>query len=128
MGELYDLLQSIRNQAEDKIRNELSGFAGQLKAVIYNRFMPLVVNIQTENERCYFTFQKGGSVLLYQGLHNNPDVTVSGEHAELMYLLQTREKKRFIADEEAGKITITPRTPNGSKAVGYIREKLFLGS
>lgn len=124
MGELHDLLQSIRDEAERKIKNELSGLTGLVKAPIYNMFMPLVVNIQTENEECHFIFQKGGSVFLYQESHHNPDITVSGEHAGLMYILRTREKNRFIADEKAGKIKIIPHTPKGSQAVTKIREIL----
>ena len=62
---------------------------------------------------------------MHQGLHTNPDVNVSGEHAELLYLLQNRDKKRFEMDERARKVKIIPRSLKGMQAVTKLRE-LFL--
>ena len=72
-----------------------------------------------------FIFQKGGSVSLRRGLHNNPDVKVSGEHAELLYLFQNRDKERFKLDERTRKISIIPRTFKGRQVITKLRE-LFL--
>lgn len=62
---------------------------------------------------------------MYSGLHNSPDVKVSGEYAELLFLLQTRDKKRFEMDERTGKITISTFTFKGRQGVTKLRE-LFL--
>ena len=122
MDELYNLLARIRIEAESRIRSELSGLGGIIKAPIYNSFMPLFVNVRSEKESYHFTFQKGGAVSLYRGTHNNPDVTMSGDHTELKYLLQTRDKNKFQIDERTGKIKIIVHTSKGGQAIGKIRE------
>ena len=125
MEDLYNVLKEIGTEAETKARGELSDPPGSLKALLYNMLMPLVLNFQTEEESYHFIFQKGGSVSLYRGLHNSPDVNVSGEHAELLFLLQTRDKKRFEIDERTGKIKIGTFTFKGRQGVTKLRE-LFL--
>ena len=125
-GHLYNVLKEIGTEAESKVKGELSDPPGSIKALLYNMLMPLVLNFQTDEEESYhFIFQKGGSVYLYSGLHNSPDVKVSGEHAELLFLLQTRDKKRFEMDERTGKITISTFTFKGRQGVTKLRE-LFL--
>ncbi|GAI52113.1 unnamed protein product, partial [marine sediment metagenome] len=69
---------------------------------IYNTFMPLIVNVQSERESYHFIFQRGRAVSLYDGSHKNPDVTISGNHTELIYLLQRKDRNRFIMDEKTG--------------------------
>jgi len=125
MEDLYNVLKEIGTEAESKVKGELSDPPGSIKALLYNMLMPLVLNFQTEEESYHFIFQKGGSVSLYRGLHNSSDVKVSGEHAELLFLLQTRDKKRFEMDERTGKITIITFTFKGRQGVTKLRE-LFL--
>jgi len=125
MEDLYNVLKEIGTEAESKVNGELSDPPGSIKTLLYNMLMPLVLNFQTEEESYHFIFQKGGSVSLYMGLHNSPDVNVSGEHAELLFLLQTRDKKRFEMDERTGKITISTFTFKGRQGVTKLRE-LFL--
>lgn len=60
-----------------------------------------------------------------RGLHKSPDVNVSGEHAELLYLLQNRDKRRFEIDERRRRIKVIPRSLKGRQAVMKLRE-LFL--
>ena len=121
MAALYDVLKGIGIEAERKVKGELSGSSGMLKAHLYNTLMPLVLNFQTEEESHHFIFQKGGAVSLHSGLHTNPDVRVSGEHAELLYLLQNRDKERFEQAERARRIKITSRTFKGGQAVAKLR-------
>lgn len=125
MEDLYNVLKEIGTEAESKVKGELSDPPGSIKALLYNMLMPLVLNFQTEEESYHFIFQKGGSVSLYRGLHNSSDVKISGEHAELLFLLQTRDKKRFEMDERTGKITIITFTFKGRQGVTKLRE-LFL--
>ncbi|GAI28198.1 unnamed protein product [marine sediment metagenome] len=122
MVELYNLLEKIRIEAERQIRRELSGLGGLIKAPIYNTFMPLIVNVQSERESYHFIFQRGRAVSLYDGSHKNPDVTISGNHTELIYLLQRKDRNRFIMDEKTGKIEIISHTSKGTKAIAKIRE------
>lgn len=125
MEELYNVLKEIGIEAENKVKRELSGPTGRIKALFYNVITPAVLNFQTERESYHFIFQKGGSVSLRRGLHKCPDVNVSGEHAELLYLLQNRDKKRFEIDERRRKIKVIPRSFKGRQAVMKLRE-LFL--
>jgi len=125
MEDLYNVLKEIGTEAESKVKGELSDPPGSIKALLYNMLMPLVLNFQTEEGNYHFIFQKGGSVSLYGGLHNSPDVKVSGEHTELLFLLQTRDKKRFEMDERTEKITISTFTFKGRQGVTKLRE-LFL--
>jgi hypothetical protein len=125
MDELCTVLAEIGCEAEKKVMEELSGTTGRIKALFYNLITPMVLNFQTERECYHFLFHKGGSISLHRGLHMNPDVTVSGEHAELLCLLQNRDKKRFEMDERAKKVKISPRSLKGMQAVTKLRE-LFL--
>ena len=125
MEELYTVLKEIGIEAENKVKRELSGPTGRIKTLFYNVITPAVLNFQTERESYHFIFQKGGSVSLRRGLHTSPDVNVSGEHAELLYLLQNRDKKRFEIDERRRKIKVIPCSFKGWQAVMKLRE-LFL--
>lgn len=125
MEDLYNVLKGIGLEAESKIKVELSCPSGRIKALLYDMFMPLALNFQTEEERHHFIFQKGGSISLYRELHNCPDVEVSGEHAELLFLLQARDKERFEMDERARRIEISACTFKGRQAVMKLRG-LFL--
>ncbi len=125
MVELYPLLEEIGTEAEKKVKSECSGPLGSIKSHIYCILMPMVLQIQTEKESHHFIFQKDGSVTLHEGAHGKPDVTFSGEHAELLYLLQNRDKKRFEQDERTKKIKIISRTFKGRQAVMKLRD-LFL--
>jgi hypothetical protein len=125
MEELYTVLKEIGSEAEKKVKRELSGPTGRIKALFYNVIMPAVLNFQTERESYHFIFHRGGSISLRRGLHTSPDVKVSGEHAELLYLLQNRDKKRFEIDERRRRIKVIPCSLKGRQAVMKLRE-LFL--
>jgi hypothetical protein len=125
MGTLYALLREIGTEAENNARRELSGSQRSMKALLYNMLMPMVLNFQTEDESYHFIFQKGGSVALQRGLHDRPDVKVTGEHAELIRLLQNKDKTGFEVAERTRKIKIFAPTYKGRLAVMKLRE-LFL--
>ena len=125
MGALYAALKEIGTEAERKVKSELSGPAGPIKTLFYNLITPLVLNFETDEESYHFLFQKGGSVALRTGSHTTPDVTVQGDHAELLYLLQNHDTERFRMAERTRKLTITARTFTGRQAVAKLRE-LFL--
>lgn len=125
MEALYDVLKEIGIEVENKVKEELSGPSGKLKALFYNIITPLVINVQTERDGYHFIFHKSGAVSLHRGLHDHQDVKVSGEPAELRYLLQARDKERFEMYKRARKIEILASTFKGRQAVTKLR-KLFL--
>ena len=125
MGALYTLLREIGTEAENKTKRELSGSQRSVKTLLYNMLMPLVLNFQTEEESYHFIFQKGGSVALQRGLHDCPDIKVTGEHAALIQLLQNKDKEGFLVAEQTRKIKIVTPTYKGRLAVIKLRE-LFL--
>lgn len=125
MDTLCNALKEIGTEAERKVKSELFGPVGPIKTLFYNIITPLVLNFETEAESYHFIFHRGGSVSLCTGLHNNPDVTVTGEHAELLYLLQEQDKERFKMAERTRKLTIAAHTFKGRQAVMKLRE-LFL--
>ncbi|MDI6885491.1 MAG: hypothetical protein QMD22_03925 [archaeon] len=125
MEELYTVLKEIGIEAGKKVKRELSGPLGAIKLPLYNLLAPMILNFQTERESYHFISQKGGSVSLRRGLHKSPDVNVSGEHAELLYLLQNLDKRRFEIDERRRRIKVIPRSLKGRQAVMKLRE-LFL--
>ena len=125
MGELYILLKDIGCEAQKKVKEELSGPTGGIKALVYNLITPMVLNFQTELETYHFLFHKGGSVSLHEGLHTNPDVTLACDQAELLCILRDHDRKRFEMDERVGKIKIITRSLKGKQAVMKLRE-LFL--
>lgn len=121
MTALYNMLKEIGIEAERKVKSELSGSSGKLRALLYDILMPLVLNFQTEEESYHFIFQKGGTVSLHSGLHTNPDVKIYGEHAELLYLLQNRDKGGFKHAERTRRIKVIARTFKGMQAVAKLR-------
>jgi len=125
METLYNLLTEIGQEAESRLKLELSGPGGSLKTFFYNQITPLVLNFETEQERYHFVFETRGAVCLYRGLHTNPDVTVLGEHAELIYLFQNRDAKRFEQDEKTRKLKVVSHSFKGRQTVNKLRG-LFL--
>jgi len=125
METLHNLLTEIGREAERRLKFELSGPGGPLKTFFYNQITPLVLNFETDQECYHFVFQAGGAVCLYRGLHANPDVAVLGEHAELIYLFQSRDAKQFELAEKTRKLRIVSHTFKGRQAVNKLRG-LFL--
>lgn len=122
METLYNLLTEIGREAERRLKLELSGPGGPLKTFFYKQITPLVLNFETEQECYHFVFETRGAVCLYRGLHANPDVNFSGEYAELIYLFQNRDAKRFEQDEKTHKFKIVSHSFKGRQAVRKLRE------
>ncbi len=125
METLYNLLTEICHEAERRVKVELSGPGGPLKTFFYKQITPLVLNFETEEECYHFVFETSGAVCLYRGLHTNPDVDFSGEHAELLYLFKNQDAKRFEQDEKTHKLKIVSHSFKGRQAVHKLRG-LFL--
>lgn len=125
METLYNLLTEISREAERRVKCELTGPGGPLKTFFYRQITPLVLNFETELESYHFVFEPGGAVCLYRGLHAHPDVDFSGEHAELNYLFQNRDAKRFEQAEKTRKLQIISHSFKGRQAVTKLRG-LFL--
>ncbi|MGO9646228.1 MAG: hypothetical protein ACLPY5_15960 [Candidatus Bathyarchaeia archaeon] len=122
MSELVPLLEPICAQLEDKIRKEISGPFNLPKKLIYDRIMPLRVNVTTPSERSYFELLPGGRVQLHQGSAAESDVTISSELAVLKELI-VRQSKSFFEDAEKNrKILVKSQTWKGEQAVTQVRQ------
>ena len=122
---MYNLLKQLGVEAEEKGKQELEGPAKAVKTAFYKVLTPIVFNIQAETECYHYIFQKDGCVAFHAGLHDQPDVTLTGPYEELVYLLQTRDKTRFESDQRTRKIKIVTTTFKGKVAVNKLRE-MFL--
>ncbi len=123
---MYELLKELGIDAENKAKEELSGHSKKMKTTLFKILTPVVFNIQTEEDEYHFVFNKDASVSRYHGLHSKPDVKFSSTHAELLYLLETRDNKRFKLAEKTRKVKIVTKNFRGKEAVMKLRE-LFLG-
>ncbi len=122
LDRLYELLESISREVEKRIKSELSGFCGTVKESIYNRFVPVVINILTE-ERCYhMIFLRGGSISLQKGRYEKPDITISALYEELERLLQNREFRSIMALERQGRVKLRAHTPKGERVINGIKQ------
>ncbi len=121
--QLYRLLAPFRDEIQARIHKRLSGWRGKIEKIVYNAFMPLVGNVETDHESCHLTFERGGSVTLLEGSSSNPDVTVQCSHELLEDLITIRDPARFDAAEAKGEITIKAHTRKGRRALSYIRRE-----
>ena len=122
MSELVSLLEPICAQLEDKIRKEISGPFNLPKKLIYDRIMPLRVNVTTPSESSYFELLPGGHVQLNPGSAAASDVTISADLAVLKELIVRQSKSFFEDAEKNGKITVKSQTWKGEQAVNQVRQ------
>jgi len=122
LSELVSLLEPICAQLEDKIRKEISGPFNLPKKLVYDRIMPLRVNVSTPHESSYFELLSGGRVHLHQGSAAESDVTISAELAVLKELIVRQSKSFFEDAEKNGKILVKSQTWKGEQAVSQVRQ------
>jgi len=122
LSELVSLLEPICAQLEDKIRKEISGPFNLPKKLIYDRIMPLRVNVSTPSESSYFELLSGGSVQLHNGSATESDVTISADLAVLKELIVKQSKSFFEDAEKNGKIIVKSQTWKGEQAVNQVRQ------
>ncbi len=122
MSELVSLLEPICAQLEDKIKKEISGPFNLPKKLIYDRIMPLRVNVSTPSQNSYFELLPGGRVQLQNGSAAESDVTISAELAVLKELIVKQSKSFFENAEKNGQIIVKSQTWKGEQAVNQVRQ------
>ena len=122
MSELISLLEPICAQLEDKIKKEISGPFNLPKKLIYDRIMPLRVNVSTASESSHFELLSGGRVQLHNGSAAESDVTISTDLAILKELIVRQSKSFFEEAEKTGKILVKSQTWKGEQAVNQVRQ------
>ena len=124
MSELNSLLQPICAQLEDKLRKELSGPFSMGKKLIFDRMMPMRVNVATPSETSHLEILQGGRVQLNPGPSTSPDVTISSDLAVLKELIVRQSKSFFEDAERNGKILVKSHNWKGEQAVNQVRQLL----
>lgn len=119
---LASLLNPLCIQLEQKIKKEISGTFNLPKKMVYDRVMPLRVNVTAAAETCYFELLPGGSVQLHQGSTLEPDVTIRADPAVLKELILRQSKTFFENAEKQGAISVTANSWKGEQAVNQVRQ------
>jgi len=122
VSELVSLLEPICAQLEDKIKKEISGPFNLPKKLIYDRIMPLRVNVTTPSESSYFELLSGGRVQLNPGSAAESDVTITADLTVLKELIVRQNKSFFEDAEKNGKIIVKSQTWKGEQAVNQVRQ------
>jgi hypothetical protein len=121
---LFSILTPLRDQAENTIKQEISGPTNFGKRFIYDTVMPLYLNITGDSQECNLEFLAGGNVQLHTGLAWSPDVTVKGDLASLRDVILQRSSRLFEEAERSKRIAVTCHSWKGQQAMQKVRELL----
>lgn len=119
----YEFVEKLRIEAESKIKSKLSQ-RSFLERVGFEFFMPLIVNVVTDQGSVSLSFLKDGSVQRRKSLSSNPDVIIQADFETLKKLYSSRDRNQFVQAEREGKIRITSNSWKGQQAESKIRELL----
>ena len=119
VSSFYSFAQILKTEFESKIKAELS------RSLVLLAFLPLTINITTNQGNGCLTILKNGSVQLSQSLSSNPDNALNANFETLKELYRSRDRNQFKRAENEGKIGISSYTMKGRMAERKIRG--FLG-
>ena len=119
----YDFVERFRIEAEKAIKAELSRRSILERAGIWF-YMPLTVNVVTNQGSVSLVFLKDGSVQRRKYLSSSPDNVIQADFETLKELYSSRDKNQFVRAEREGKIRITSKGWKGQQAERKIRELL----
>jgi hypothetical protein len=122
--DLFSILAPLRDQAENRIKQEILGPSNIGKRFLYDSVMPLHLNVTGDSQECNLGFLAGGNVQLHIGLALNPDVTVKGDLASLRDVIFQRSSRLFEEAERGKRIVVIGHSWKGQQAVERIRELL----
>jgi hypothetical protein len=122
--DLSSILASLREEAESKIKGEISGPLNVGKRFLYDAVMPIHLNITGDSQECNLEFLPGGNVRLNSGLVSNPDVSLKAALPSLSDVIVQRSSRLFEEAEQSGKIVITSHSWKGEQAIQRVRELL----
>lgn len=123
ISSFQELVEKIRIEAEKTIKAELSK-RSWLERTGFKLFMPLTVNIVTDQGAACLTILGDGAVQLSEHLPSNPDTTIQARFEMLAHLYIERDKGQFTRAEEEGSIKITSHSAKGRQAERQLRELL----
>jgi hypothetical protein len=122
--DLFSILTPLRDQAENAIKQEISGPTNFGKRFIYDTVMPLYLNITGDSQECNLGFLAGGNVQLHKGLASSPDVTVKGDLESLTDVILQRSSRLFEEAERSKRVVVTCHSWKGQQAMQKVRELL----
>lgn len=123
IGSFRELVEKIRIEAEETIKAELSR-RSWLERTGFKLFMPLTVNIVTDQGAACLTILGDGVVHLSEHLPSDPDATIQASFETLAHLYVDRDRGQFAQAEEEGSIKITSYSAKGRQAERQLRELL----
>jgi hypothetical protein len=119
----YEFAEELRTEAENAIKSELSR-RSFLERAGFRMFMPLTVNVITDQGAASLTIFKDGTIQLGRHLSSSPDNTIKADFETLIGLYHSRDRDQFVQAETEGKIKITSRSWKGQQAERKLRELL----
>ncbi len=124
MSDLSSLLVTLGQEAESKIKSEISGPLNVARRFLYDAMMPLHLNITGESDEYSLEFIAGGNVELHHGPALHPDISLKGDASTISSVLIKRSSHLFNEAEQEGKVTVTTHTWKGEQALQKVRELL----
>lgn len=123
VNSFYKFAEEFKIEAENAIKAELSRRT-LLERFGFGFFMPLKVNVVTDQGAVSLTILEDGTVQLSEHLSTNPDNTIQANFETLKGLYHSRDRNQFIRAEIEGRIKITSRSLKGQQAERKLRELL----
>ena len=123
VSNFYEFAEEIRIEAENAIKSELSR-RSFLERAGFRIFMPLTVNVVTDQGAVSLKIFKNGTIRLSRYLPSRPDNSIQTNFETLRSLYHSRDRNHFIQAEREGKIKITSRSYKGKQAERRLRELL----
>lgn len=115
-----EFAQIIKAEAEKSIKKELSKMP--FLELGLRIFMPLTVNIVTNQGAVSLTILKDANVQLEKHLSSNPDISIQADFETLKNLYQLHDRNNFAQAEKEGKISVTSHNWKGQQAEAKLRE------
>ena len=122
-GSFHEFVEEIRTEAENTIKSELSR-RSFLERAGFRLFMPLTVNIVTDQGAVSLKIFKNGTIQLSGYLPSRPDNSIQTDFETLRSLYHSRDRDQFIQAERKGRIKITSHSYKGKQAERKLRELL----
>lgn len=122
-SDFYNFAEEFRMDIENRLKVALSRMTF-LRRVVLQGFMPLAVNVTTDQGSISLTILQDGTIRLAKYLSSNPDNTIQANFETLKNLIRSRDRNQLIQAENEGKIKIISNSPIGQKAERKIKELL----
>ena len=115
--------EEIKTEIENAIKSGLPR-RSFLECVGFWMFMPLTVNIVTDQGTISLTILKDGTIQLGRFLSSSPDNTIQASFETVKDLYYSRDRNQFNQAEKDGRIKISSHSWKGQQAERKLRELL----